>query len=110
MWRATWRELSGDHVGLWGGPAPAGGAHWRRDKAEDPSRRRRRTRRNYNFTRYDDDAARVAATAAAPPSPSDALKSPLLAGVVQPIRVVFSTRLQPRSGATGTSFQPDFVG
>lgn len=80
MWRATWRELSADHVGLWADPAAAGNAHWKRDKAEDPSRRRRRTRRNFRFRRYDDAAAKVAASAAAIKSAADALKSPLLAG------------------------------
>lgn len=77
-WRAIWRGLSGD-VGLWADPNTAADQHYKRDKAEDPLRRRRRLRRNFRFQRYHDRPKGGMPPPA--PSPTDALASPLLAGV-----------------------------
>lgn len=59
-------------------PNAASDQHWKRDKAEDASRRRRRLRRNFGFRRYE-DAPRGGAPVSEPP-PADALPSPLPAG------------------------------
>ena len=59
-------------------PNAAADQHWKRDKAEDTSRRRRRLRRTFRFQRSED--APRGGTPAAAPSPADALSSPLLTG------------------------------